>query len=382
MASYPFFTAIVPALNEQSTIQSTLQSLLELDYPIDRMEIIVSINGSSDNTSSVVEQFIQRHPQRNIFLINHPRANKGAALNRALKQARGEFFACLDADSFIHPDALREMLPYFAADPDVAAVCPLMKVKSPQTVLQKIQWYEYIINMFYKFLNSQLDAVHVTPGPFSVYKTAVIKKIGWYDEQTITEDLEIAIRLQKYHYRIIQTFDALVETTAPDTWKALFRQRVRWYKGSVDNSLRYRELIFNQRYGDFGMIRMPTIILSGVLAIIILFTFLKELLLNLFHWLASLQAINFDYLAVLKSYTFQINILSLPFFKITIVLTLVSLSFLAMVCSYKLVKEDIRNHGRTLVSLVTYLSIYSVFMTIVWVYIAALFLARKRNRWS
>jgi len=109
---------------------------------------------------------------------------------------------------------------------------------------------------------------------------------------------------------------------------------------------------------------------------------LKELLLNLFHWLASLQAINFDYLAVLKSYTFQINILSLPFFKITIVLTLVSLSFLAMVCSYKLVKEDIRNHGRTLVSLVTYLSIYSVFMTIVWVYIAALFLARKRNRWS
>ena len=227
-----------------------------------------------------------------------------------------------------------------------------------------------------------LNCIHVTPGPFSVYKTAVIKKIGWYDEQTITEDLEIAIRLQKYHYRIIQTFDALVETTAPDTWKALFRQRVRWYKGSVDNSLRYRELIFNQRYGDFGMIRMPTIILSGVLAIIILFTFLKELLLNLFHWLASLQAINFDYLAVLKSYTFQINILSLPFFKITIVLTLVSLSFLAMVCSYKLVKEDIRNHGRTLVSLVTYLSIYSVFMTIVWVYIAALFLARKRNRWS
>ncbi len=382
LAKHPLFTAIVPARNEQSTIQATLQSLIDLDYPPEKIEIIVSINGSSDNTLAVVEQFIASYPQRNIAIINHSAANKAGAMNRALSLALGEFFACLDADSFIHSNALQEILPYFEGDSSLAAVCPLMKVKKPKNILQKIQWYEYTVNMFYKFLNSKLDAVHVTPGPFSVYKTAVIKSLGGYDEQTITEDLEIAIRLQKHHYRIIQTFDAIVETSAPGTWKALFKQRVRWYKGSVDNSLRYKKLIFNRKYGDFGIIRMPTIILSGIIAIILLVTFLREIILNLFQWLASIKAINFDYLTVFRAYSFQINLLSLPIFKIIIALTLIGLGFVVMVYSYKLVKEDIRNHGKTLLSLITYLSIYSLFITLVWVYIAFLFITGKKNRWS
>ena len=380
--SYPMFTAIVPAKNEESSIETTLQSLYDLDYPRDKMEIIVSVNGSTDNTLAVVKEFIGTHRAVPISVISHHLPNKGAAMNRALLQARGEFFACLDADSYIHQNALMEMLPYFFADKSIAAVCPVMKVKKPGSILQKVQWCEYIINMFHKFLNSKLDAIHVTPGPFSVYRTAVIKEIGLYDEKTITEDLEIALRLQKHNYRIIQMFDAIVETTAPKTWRALFKQRVRWYKGSIDNSISYRKLIFNKKYGDFGIIEMPAIILSGAVALLLLFTLLREASLRTIHWLSSIKAVNFDLITLLKNYSWNFNVLTLPVFKIVIAVTLLGISFFVMINAYKLVKEDIRNHGRTWIALVTYLFIYSLFMIMVWAYIAFLFLTSKKNSWS
>lgn len=377
----PLFTAIVPAYNEEGSIEETLTSLINLDYPIDKKEIIVVNDGSRDRTKEIVESFIAAHPQNSILLINQQNGGKGNALNTGLRIARGEFYACLDADSFVRPDALQEMLPYFE-NKDVAAVCPLLKVRKPASVLQKVQWCEYVINMFYKFLNARLDCIHVTPGPFSVYRTSVIKELGGYDEKTLTEDLEIAIRLQKHHYRIIQTFDAIVETNAPNTWKELFRQRVRWYKGSIDNSLTYKSLMFNRKYGDFGMMRMPTIILSGILALILITTLMREGVKRSFHWIQSLAAVNFDILTLLKQYSWEINILNLPLFKIFIAITLFSITIFMMVYSYRLVKEKITNYGRTWVSLVTYLFMYGVFISMVWVYIAFLFVTKKKQAWS
>lgn len=381
LKTLPFFTAIVPAHNEEECITETLQSLVALEYPSEKKEIIVVNDGSTDQTAVLVQKFIREHPTMAITLINQPNQGKGKALNTGLAQAHGEFYACLDADSFIAPNALQEMLPYFE-DTNVAAVCPLLKVKSPSSVLQKMQWVEYIINMFYKSLNARLDCVHVTPGPFSVYRTSVIRRLGGYDERTITEDLEIAIRLQQHQYKIVQTFDAVVETVAPNTWKDLFRQRVRWYKGSVDCALAYKNLMFNRKYGDFGYIRMPTIFLSGIIALVLAGTLLQDLGRKLVHSFQSLQAINFDLLTLLKHFSFNFNLLSLPFFKYFITLTLVGLSFFAMIYSYRLVKENIRHHGRTWITVVGYLTVYALFISVVWLYIGYISISNKRNSWS
>ena len=274
------------------------------------------------------------------------------------------------------------MLPIFEQDQNIAAVCPLLKVKKPQNVLQKVQWYEYVVNMFYKFLNAKLDCIHVTPGPFSVYKTKVIKDLGGYDETTITEDLEIAIRLQKHQYKIVQTFDTVVETMVPTTWKKLFRQRIRWYKGSVDNSIKYKQLIFNKKYGDFGIIRMPTIILSGIIAIILVGTFFQALIAKMMVTFSYLRDINFDLLTLIKHFSLEVNILNWPFSRLFAAATLMGISFFIMIYSYRLLKEKITNHGRTFVSLVTYLFIYGFFITAVWLYIGFMFIGKKKNFWN
>ncbi len=380
LSGTPFFTTIVPAYNEEKSIYKTLKSITNLEYPKNAMETIVINDGSHDNTKIVVEQFIKEHPQDNIILINQKNQGKGRAMNNGLEIAKGEFFACLDADSFIHSNALQEMLPYFE-DTKMAAVCPLLKVKSPSTILQKVQWCEYIINMFYKYLNSKINCIHVTPGPFSVYRTKIIQDLGGYDETTITEDLEIAIRLQKHHYKIVQTFDAIVETLAPKSWRALFFQRVRWYKGGVDNTITYKKMLFNKKYGDFGYIRMPTIVLSGILAIILTGAILQSFGSKAIEQLFYLVDINFDIWTLITNYELTFNMLALPFFQIVITMTLISISFLVMIYSYKLVKEQITNHGKTLTSMATYLSIYSIFLTFVWMYIAFIFITGRKNKW-
>lgn len=382
LSVFPFFSAIVPAYNEEESIFSTLQSLVNLDYPKDKIEIIVVNDGSKDKTKEKVELFIAQHPSNTITLLNQENQGKGKAMNNGLAVARGEYFACLDADSFIAPNGLQAMLPIFEQDQNIAAVCPLLKVKKPQSVLQKVQWYEYVVNMFYKFLNAKLDCIHVTPGPFSVYKTKVIKDLGGYDETTITEDLEIAIRLQKHQYKIVQTFDTVVETMVPTTWKKLFRQRIRWYKGSVDNSIKYKKLIFNKKYGDFGIIRMPTIILSGIIAIVLVGTFFQALMAKLMVTFSYLRDINFDLLTLIRHFSLEINILNWPFSRLFVAATLMGISFFIMIYSYRLLKERITNHGRTFVSLVTYLFIYGFFITAVWIYIGFMFIGKKKNFWN
>ena len=378
---HPIFTTIIPAYNEDGSIKETIASVLALDYPHDLLEIIVVNDGSADRTPEIVKEMIKAHPLRNIRLINQKNGGKGNAMNAGLAVAKGEFFASLDADSFISPEALKKMLPYFDENKNIAAVCPLLKIKKPSSILQKVQWYEYIINMLYKDLNAQLDCIHVTPGPFSVYRTKVIQDLGGYDEKTITEDLEIAIRLQKHHYKIVQTFDATVETEPPNTWSSLFKQRIRWYKGSVDNSIAYRKLMFNKEYGDFGFIRMPTIIASGAVAIILTLTIVQQFTVRIVNSFISLKAIDFDLLTLLKNYTFNLNILGLPFFKITVALTLITLSLFITIYSFKVVRERITNHGRTWVSLLLYVSIYAFFISFVWITIAFRYATKKTTKW-
>lgn len=376
----PFVSIIVPAYNEEENIAATITSALKLDYPKEKIEIIIVNDGSKDKTREIVEQLIVYHSKDNIILLNQDNKGKAAALNKGLTVACGELYASLDADSIVEPYALKEMTRFFE-DHNVAAVCPLLKVYNPLTLIEKVQWYEYVINMFYKYLNAKLNCIHVTPGPFSLYRTTVVKTIGGYDETTITEDQEIAIRLQKHQYKIVQTFDAVVHTKTPQTWKTLFAQRVRWYRGAVENTIQYKKLMFNKEYGDFGFIRMPSILLGGALSIILTGFFLWDISTKLFRDFNYLHSINFDIIPLLQGYKFQIDLLTLPYFRYAVAATLIAIGLFVMIYSYKTIGEKITRYGNTAKSMFTYLFLYSLFISIVWVYIAFSLATQRKREW-
>ncbi len=260
LTRYAKVSIIVPAYNEEKTIVKTLKSLIKLDYPKDKFEIIVVNDGSTDKTKEKVESFIKKHRGYDIKLFNKKNGGKGSALNYGIKRAKGEFIATLDADSFVSKDALKKMMCYFD-DAKVMAVTPAMTVHNPRNFYERLVHAEYLFGIFLRKAFAFLNAIHVTPGPFSIFRKKFFDKYGGFDENNLTEDIEIGLRIQSKGYKIENCMDARVETVTPKTFKDLLKQRRRWYRGFIDNSIKYKHL-FTPRYGYFGLIMLPSAFVS------------------------------------------------------------------------------------------------------------------------
>ena len=103
LKSYPTVTVVVPCYNEAATIDKTVASLLEMDYPKDKLKLFLIDDGSKDNTWDIIREYDNGE---NIFSFTKPNGGKHTALNFALEKNNSEFFGCLDSDSLVHPQAL------------------------------------------------------------------------------------------------------------------------------------------------------------------------------------------------------------------------------------------------------------------------------------
>lgn len=378
LKKYPFVSIAVPAYNEEKRILKTLSSLTSLSYPGKKLEIIVINDGSTDKTRLVVERFIKQNKTHDIRLISKQNQGKGAALNDSLKIAKGEFFVCLDADSIVTRNALEKILPHFTAN-NIAVVLPMLKVYKPKNIWQKLQWIEYLINLFYKGLMGSLNCVHVSPGPFSVYRTAILKKVKGFDEGNLTEDLEITLRLQSRNFKIVQLAEPDVYTLAPESFRQLYKQRNRWYRGSVLNVIKYRHMMFNKAYGDFGMMQMPTILVSGIVAIILILSAvyygLKPYAKTIYHSVF----IDFDFYTLISNLKFDFSYLDINYMAILVAVITLSISIVILRKSHKEAKEKISRHG--IMSLVTYLFFYFFVIGFIWVGIILDILFKKKQKW-
>lgn len=307
---FPFVSILVPAYNEEKTILRTLQSINEIEYPKDKLEVIVIDDGSKDDTKKIIAEYIQN--KKHFQLISHKNIGKAASMNKALELTKGDFFACLDADSFVDPQTLRKMLNIYDQenDPKLAIVTPAMKVDKPKNLLQRVQWLEYLVIILIARLSSRLDSLYVAPGPFSLYRTKIIRELGGFDVKSITEDQEIAYRLQKHHYKIKQCFDGYVHTTAPKEVKPFYRQRRRWYLGSIICVNQYKELIANKKYGDFGMMQMIKNVAGYILAITGITIAVYLIFLPMINRVKNLIAIKFNIIPYLKTLSFKFNLIN------------------------------------------------------------------------
>ncbi|MFA5997281.1 MAG: glycosyltransferase family 2 protein [Candidatus Paceibacterota bacterium] len=276
LSHYPTVTIIVPCWNEETTVIKTVESLLGLNYPKDKLEISVIDDGSTDNTWNVVQKF-KTHPQ--VKLFHKENGGKHTAVNYGIENSHAELIGCLDADSFVDKDALHEIAAAFNEDPKMMAATPMLVVHEPKTVLQKMQKTEYHAGAFLKRMLSPLDAINVTPGPFSIFRREVFEKIGLYKKAHNTEDMEFALRMQVNHMRIRNVHTAQVHTKTPDTLYKLYRQRLRWAYGIMKNTLDYRFMMFRREYGILGMITLP-LSFFGVFIFLYNFGFLTFHILN------------------------------------------------------------------------------------------------------
>src|SRR3989338_5463415 len=268
LSNYPSVTIAVPCWNEENTVEATVNSLLNLNYPKDKIKIILIDDGSTDNTWDIIKKFIH-YP--NIKVFHKENGGKYTALNLALEQTETDFFGALDADSIADPESLVRIMSYFQADESIMAVAPSIVAVNPKNLVQRAQKAEYyMVSVFVKKMLGFLGAIHVTPGPLSIFRKKVFDDLGPYRHAHNTEDMEIAFRMQKNHYRIEQCNDAYVYTNAPNTIKKLYKQRLRWIYGFINNVIDYRKIIFSKKYGNFAFFTIPASIAS-LLAVSFLF---------------------------------------------------------------------------------------------------------------
>lgn len=256
LSIFPTVTIAVPCWNEEKTLAGTLDSLMALDYPKEKMSVYVVDDGSKDATLAIAKDYESRYPGI-IHAISKENGGKHTAVNLALEKSTSDLFGCLDADSFVAPHTLKTIVSYFDRNPEVMAVTPCIHIRRPRSFIQRMQAIEYLMGVFVRKAFGSLDAIQVTPGPFSIFKKEVFNIIGNYRKAHNTEDFEITLRMHKAHLRIANSHKALVYTVGPATAKGFFYQRLRWARGFLENSLDYKELFFKREYGNFGMFTLP-----------------------------------------------------------------------------------------------------------------------------
>lgn len=256
---YPTVTIIVPAWNEERTVYKTIRSIFALNYPKNKLEIFLIDDGSTDGTWNIISKFKK---YKNVRVFRKANGGKHSALNLGLKHLQTEFLACLDADSYADKESLIRLMSYFEKDPEIMAVCPSLIASEPKKIIQKAQKFEFHMGIYIKKMLGFLGAINVTPGPLTVFRRKVFDTLGPYKKAYNTEDMEIAYRMQKYRYKIAHCNDALVYTTVPSTVKKLYRQRLRWIYGFINNTLDYRDVLFKRKYGNFALFTLPTGVIS------------------------------------------------------------------------------------------------------------------------
>lgn len=266
LKKFPTVTIMVPCWNEQSTISKTIHSLLNLNYPKDKLKIMIIDDGSTDNTWEVIKKFENK---KQIEIYHKENGGKHTALNFGLTKITSDLVGCLDADSYVDKDALKNIVVYFD-DKQTMAVTPSVKVWQPKTIIQLIQKVEYSWGILIRKLLSYMGALYVTPGPFSIFRKEVFEKLGGYRYAHQTEDMEMAVRMQSNHYKIANSHNAFVYTVAPETLAKLYKQRIRWTFGFIKNVIDYRRMFFKKEYGNLGLFILPIASISILSAIYLL----------------------------------------------------------------------------------------------------------------
>ncbi len=281
----PTVTVLVPCYNEAETVAPTIESIRALDYPQDKLSILVIDDGSTDATATAVAPYVAAGKAE---LLHKENGGKHTALNVGIAHTTSDLIAVLDADSFVERDALKKLVARFD-DQTIMAVTSFIYIHRPRTLMERIQSAEYVVSGLLRDVLGYLNALFVTPGPFSVYRREVFEKVGGFKPGHLTEDLEMALRMQSHGMRIINVAGARVATVPPSTFRTLLRQRVRWHYGFLNNAYDYRRMFFRAKYGNLGLFSLPAGVISIFAAIILTIDMTKDVVLSIAKSIAQIS---------------------------------------------------------------------------------------------
>jgi cellulose synthase/poly-beta-1,6-N-acetylglucosamine synthase-like glycosyltransferase len=252
-AKSPKISLIVPAHDEELVIERTLRALLALDYPRDKLEIIVINDASTDSTGAIIERVSEEDNRIKPIHTTPERGGRGksAALNLGLRFATGEVIGVYDADNTPEPYVLRYMVAVLLSDNALGAVVGKVRTRNRfSTVLTRFINIEFIAFQWMTQAGGwNTHRVSIIPGTNFLIWKRVLEECGGWDERAIAEDTELTIRLYQHGYFVQFVPGAVTWEQEPETWRVWFGQRRRWARGNqyvVAKHLRHAVLLHNR----------------------------------------------------------------------------------------------------------------------------------------
>jgi biofilm PGA synthesis N-glycosyltransferase PgaC len=247
----PKVSVIVPAWNEEVGLVRTVRTILESKYR--NLEVVVVNDGSTDSSDRLMREFIAEyegeHDESNRIPIIYKykeNAGKGHALNDGIKISTGEIIISIDADCVLLPSTVGNFVAHFENRKVMAAVGNV-KVGNQSSLLETLQYLEFLFSFYFKKADSLLNTIYIIGGAAGAFRRSVFEKIGFYSSENITEDIDLSVRIQKEGMRIVYAADALVYTEGANTFKGLAAQRLRWKRGRFQTFMEHKNMFFSEK---------------------------------------------------------------------------------------------------------------------------------------
>lgn len=233
---YPSCTILIPAHNEGKVIAATIESMLRLEYPPGKLTILVINDGSTDGTREIIMEGAARDPRVRLFDVPRGEGGRGKsrALNLAMTQVKSEVIAVYDADNTPDRHALRYLVAQLIGNEDLGAA--LGKFRTANKDVNLLTRFISIETLsFQSMLQAgrwQMHNIATLPGTNFVIWTWLIRQLNGWDEEALTEDSELSIRVYQEGYKIKFVPYAVTYEQEPQTWGVWVRQRTRWVRGN------------------------------------------------------------------------------------------------------------------------------------------------------
>jgi len=254
-AAGPLVSVLIPCFNEEKVIESSVRRILASNWA--RIEVLVLDDGSQDHTAEVVRRAFADEPR--VSLMAFDNGGKARALNRGLSKASGDVVVALDADTLFPSDTLAKLARWFV-DPEIGAVAGNALVGNRRNLITRWQALEYVTaqNLERRAL-AALGAVTVVPGAVGAWRRAALDALGGYPDDTLAEDQDLTLAMQRAGWRVEFDPEARAYTEAPETVAGLLKQRFRWSFGTLQCIYKHRAALFDVKRPVLGFVALPQI---------------------------------------------------------------------------------------------------------------------------
>lgn len=246
---WPFISLLVPAKNEEAVIGHLVKALLcNLDYPANRYELWVIDDNSTDNTARELEKLQKHYPQLRVFQRGAgATGGKSGALNQVWPKARGEILAVFDADAQVQPDTLKKVVPLFATQKTGAVQLRKAIANASENFWTRGQRAEMALDSFFQTQRMASNGIVELRGNGQFLRRKALERCGGFNEETITDDLDLSFRLHLGQWDIAFLPVPAVNEEGVVRAKALWHQRNRWAEGGYQRFLDYWPQLFSGR---------------------------------------------------------------------------------------------------------------------------------------